>query len=153
MSAPNLASHPSESAASPETDAMLSILRAAATLSEPFERLYRRHGLSTPLYNILRILRDNGPDGLPAGVIAAKLITPAPDITRLIDRLEKPDLAARERSTTDRRVVLVKLRPDGGRLLRLLDPLVEQLHCDVLAHLTNPELEAINRLMAKARAT
>jgi len=135
----------------PQQEAMLNVVRTAAKLQEPFDRLFKRHGVSAPLYNILRILRGAGATGAASGEIGPQMITPAPDVTRLVDRLERLGLAKRSRGEADRRVVLVKLTAEGKRLLRKLDPLVESLHRDQLAHLTAKDLAAINDLMVKAR--
>lgn len=135
----------------PEQEAMLNIVRTAACLQEPGERLLKSHGVSGPLYNILRIVRGVGGDGTPSGEIGEQMVTPTPDVTRLVDRLEKLGLATRHRKDCDRRVVLVRLTPKGRRLLTKLDPLVEQMHRDVLGHLTKTELQSINELMVRAR--
>ncbi|TWU00093.1 Transcriptional repressor MprA [Botrimarina colliarenosi] len=135
----------------PEQEAMLNIARTMARLSEPFDQLFKSYGVSGPLFNILRILRGTGGDGVPSGEIGPQMVTPAPDVTRLVDRLEKLGLAARQRSDADRRVVLVKLAPKGRRLLTKLDPQVRQLHRDTLGHLSATELRSINKLMVRAR--
>lgn len=136
---------------SPQQEAMLNIVRTAALVSEPFERLFKSHGVSSPLYNILRILRGVGSDGVASGEIGPQMVSPAPDVTRLVDRLEKLDLATRQRSDEDRRVVMVKLAPKGRRLLKKLDPLVADLHSETFAHLSATELRSINELMVRAR--
>ena len=135
----------------PEQEAMLNIVRTAARLTEPFERLFKQHRVSVPLFNILRIVRGFGGEGTPCGEIGPLMVTPGPDVTRLVDRLETLGLAERRRSDADRRVVLVRLTSKGKRLLAKLDPLVEQQHRDSLRHLTPAELQAINDLMVKAR--
>ncbi|MEN0111563.1 MAG: MarR family transcriptional regulator [Planctomycetota bacterium] len=138
-----------------EEEAHLNILRTAAGIEEPFERLFRDHGLSPPLYNVLRIVRgmttERGSEGVPAGEIGPQMITPSPDVTRLVDRVEKLGLVTRRRSEADRRVVLVKLTPKGARLLKKLDPRMHQLLRESLAHLSRAELRTINELMHKTR--
>lgn len=138
-----------------EEEAHLNILRTAARIDEPFERLFRQHGLSPPLYNVLRIVRGvtvgGRGEGVPAGEIGPQMITPSPDVTRLVDRVEKLGLVTRRRSDADRRVVLVKLTPKGARLLKKLDPLMDQRLRDSLAHLSRAELRTICDLMHKVR--
>ncbi|QDV72189.1 MarR family winged helix-turn-helix transcriptional regulator [Botrimarina mediterranea] len=135
----------------PEQEATLNIVRTATRLIEAGERVLKPHGISGPLYNILRIVRGIGGDGVPSGEIGVQMVTPTPDVTRLVDRLEKLQLAARSRKEGDRRVVLVRLTPKGRRLLTKLDPIIEQMHRDTLGHLTPSELRSINELMVRVR--
>jgi DNA-binding MarR family transcriptional regulator len=135
----------------PEQEATLNVIRTATRLMETGERVLKPHGISGPLYNILRIVRGVGGEGVPSGEIGVQMVTPTPDVTRLVDRLEKLELATRHRKDCDRRVVLVRLTPKGRRLLSKLDPLIEQMHRDTLGHLTPGELDSINELMVRVR--
>lgn len=136
----------------PEQEAMLNLLRTADRLQIEFVRLFREHGLSSPQYNVLRILRGEGGDGLPCLEIASRMVTAVPDITRLVDRLESSKLAKRVRSTEDRRVVRVRITPAGQRLLEKLDGPVLDLHRRLLDHMTRAELSELSRLLEKARS-
>ena len=80
----------------------------------------RRRIFRSTQYNVLRILRG-APEGLPCGEIANRMITRDPDITRLLDRLEKRGLISRSRETKDRRTVMARITPDGLKLLARLD--------------------------------
>src|ERR1017187_4920336 len=91
--------------ASPEEAAYLDMVRTTEMLSRPLAQLLKAEDLSSTQYNVLRILRGS-PDGLTCGEIANRMITRDPDITRLLDRLEKRNLVSRCRDTGDRRVVL-----------------------------------------------
>lgn len=108
-------------------------------------------GLSEPQFNVLRILRGAGDDGLPCQGIAARMLTRVPDVTRLIDRLEASGLVGRERSETDRRVVIVKIAADGMDLLRKLYTPVLEIHKRQFGLLTSMELYELNRLLVKVR--
>lgn len=136
----------------PEREAMLGVLRTAAVLAEPFERLFRDAGLSMPLFNILRILGSRGRAGIASGEIGPQMVTPAPDVTRLVDRLVKAGLVCRDRDESDRRVVRVAITDSGKRLLKKLNPAVTRLHKQTLGRLGAEDLREINRLMEKARA-
>lgn len=142
---------PKKAIGSPEHEVYLNIARTHAVLAARFDRLFRHHGTSAPQYNILRILRLRGDEGLPIREIADRMTTCVPDMTRLMDRLQRAGLIRRERSLKDRRVILVKLTPRGTEFLGALDPSVRELDREVLGHLSGDELAAINRLMAKAR--
>jgi DNA-binding MarR family transcriptional regulator len=137
--------------ASAEQEASLNLLRTHDHLQQEFARLFHEHGLSDPQYNVLRILRGAGGDGLPCLEVAARMVTRMPDITRLVDRLEEAGLAERRRTAADRRKVLVKVTPAGLALLARLDRPVLDLHKRLLGHLTQAELAELNRLLVKAR--
>src|SRR5690242_9245315 len=79
----------------PEQEAYLNLLRTMSFLSADGERMLKEHGLSEATYNILRILRGAGDAGRPSGEIGRDMITRVPDVTRLVDRLEKMGLATR----------------------------------------------------------
>ena len=116
-----------------------------------FDRLVREQGLSAPQYNILRILRGQKGEGLPSSKITPRMISCVPDITRLVDRLEKAGLVKRERSKADRRIVKIAITEDGMDLLGTLDEPVRVLDKGLLGHMTKKELQNVIQLMAKAR--
>ncbi len=137
----------------PEEEVGLNIQRSYSVLMGPAFQLLKTHQLSPPLYNILRILRGVGGDGLPCSQIGDRMVTREPDVTRLIDRLEQSSLVQRIRSTEDRRVVMVSITKEGGKLLAKLDEPVRELHRHTLGHLTQKEMNDLNRLLVKARQT
>lgn len=140
---------------SPEQEAMLNLVRTAARLSAAFEPLFREQGLCGAHYNVLRILsgeKSGGVDGLPALEVRDRLITPVPDITRLVDKLVRQKLVRRERTEKDRRVVLLKITDRGQKLVdRLLAPM-RAVHVRQLGHLSRADLATLTRLLEKARA-
>ena len=135
----------------PEEEAYLNLLRTAGVLVADFERLFKDHGISEPKYNVLRILRGAGGDGLPCLEIAGRMITRVPDITRLVDRLETQGLVRRHRTDRDRRVVLVSVTDKGLKVLADLDEPTVRLSREQLRHMTPAELADLSRLLAKAR--
>ena len=98
--------------ASPEQEAFLNLARTYESLAGDFDRLFKEHGLSSPQYNALRILRGEG-QPMQVYQIAERMVTPQTDITRLVDRLEVAGFALRERCGDDRRVVWVTLTAAG----------------------------------------
>jgi DNA-binding MarR family transcriptional regulator len=113
---------------SPEQEVALSLLRASDQLQIRFARLFREHGLTPSQYNILRILRGAGRDGVTCSQAAERMVTADPDITRLLDRLEARGLIRRERGQADRRVVVSHITAEGSDLLNSIDePLVESI--------------------------
>lgn len=141
--------HPFETAAQ---EAFLNLLRTTSVLDAPFERLLRDHGLSTATYNVLRILRGSGESGRVCHEIGRHLVARVPDVTRLIDRLEKQGLAKRTRGDADRRLVRVVITPAGLDVLAKLDAPVMAAHQRQMSHMSDEELNTLSRLLAKARA-
>jgi len=105
----------------PVIEGMLNLLVTAAHLTQRAEAEYARFGLTTSTYNVLRVLRGS-PEGLPRGEIAQRLVNPAPDVTRLIDRLERRGLVRRARTRTDRRVSLTRITAKGRALVEQAEP-------------------------------
>jgi DNA-binding MarR family transcriptional regulator len=134
----------------PEEALFVELIRTSDRLSRGPAQLLREHDLSPAPYNVLRILRG-APDGLLCGEIACRMISREPDITRLLDRLEKRGLTRRCREDQDRRRVLVRITPAGLALLSRLDPPVQQLHRRQLGHLTRKQLQALTEMLAAAR--
>ena len=128
----------------------LDLLRTAGVLSQGLVRVLKSEELSANQYNVLRILRGS-PDGLPCGEIASRMITHDPDITRLLDRLEKRGLIARRRERKDRRMVMARIAPEGLKLLVRLDEPVEEVHRKQLGQLGREQLRALTKLLHAAR--
>lgn len=137
-------------AALPEETAFLELLRTTDQLSRNLVPILKAEDLSSTQYNVLRILRGS-PEGLPCGEIGSRMITRDPDITRLLDRLEKRGLIERWRETKDRRVVQARITPEGLKLLARLDEPVEEGHREQLGHLGRERLKALCELLRAAR--
>jgi DNA-binding MarR family transcriptional regulator len=108
-----------------EEETYLNLVRTADALTRELELLLQPYGLTSTQYNVLRILRGAGEEGSTCSGISERLLAFDPDVTRLLDRLEKVQLVQRSRSTTDRRVVLTTITPGGLELLAKLDEPVE----------------------------
>ena len=136
----------------PEEAAFLDLLRTCDLLSRGPAQFLKSEDLSSTQYNVLRILRGAPPAGLPCGEIAERMITRDPDITRLLDRLEKRELISRCRETKDRRMVVARVTPQGLKLLARLDEPVQELHRKQLGHLGSAKLKKLQDLLVVARA-
>ncbi len=110
-----------------EEETYLNLVRTADALTRELELLLQPYGLTSTQYNVLRILRGAGEEGSTCSGISERLLAYDPDVTRLLDRLEKVQLVQRSRSTTDRRVVMTIITPAGLELLASLDEPVESL--------------------------
>ncbi len=133
---------------SPEQEAMLGLLLVAARLNEPWVKALKNTGnLTGSQYNVLRILRGSHPARLACRDIASRMIDRDPDVTRLLDRLEKQGLASRARSRTDRRVVETGITVKGLQLLGSLDPEAQRMPKVLLGHLGANRLRQLTRLL------
>ena len=104
-----------------EEETYLNLVRTADTLTREIELALQPHGLTGTQYNVLRILRGAGEEGATCSAISERLLAFDPDVTRLLDRLEKVKLVRRARSETDRRVVMTTITTAGLDLLEKLD--------------------------------
>ena len=134
-----------------EQEAMLNVMRTADVLDGEVADLLKPSKLSATQYNVLRILRGAGPEGLPCGEVAQRMITRDPDVTRLLDRMEKRKLISRSREKQDRRVVCARITSTGEKLLAELDPVVIQAHRKQLGHLSREQLQLFIELLELAR--
>lgn len=133
-------------------EAFLSVARTDSVLREGLERLLAAHDLSLTQYNVLRILRGAGTNGLCRNEVAERLINRMPDVSRLLDRMEAAGLVRRARSTKDRRLVSTTLTARGRAAVDALDDAVEREHESRLGHLTEPQLRSLIELLRLARA-
>ena len=126
-------------------------MRTADILSRGLVGVLKREDLSSTQYNVLRILRG-APEGLPCGEVANRMITRDPDVTRLLDRLEKRGLISRCHETKDRRTVMARISPEGLKLLGRLDEPVQAAHRHLLGHLGAERLRALAELLRISRS-
>ena len=136
---------------SPAEEAILNIQRTASLLALQIADAMKPHGITETQYNILRILRGAGKEGLSCQEVGARMIAREPDLTRLFDRLERRELISRARSPEDRRVVLSRITEQGLKLLSALDPAVRNLPRRLLGHLSDAQLRTLIDLLEKAR--
>lgn len=134
-----------------QQEAHLNVARTAAMLGDAFERLLRPYGISATQYNVLRILRGAGAEGLCRNDVRDRLLTRMPDVTRLLDRMEAAGLVTRARSTEDRRLVTTRLTDRGRQLVDSLDRPVADEHLRRLGHLSDDELRMLIRLLTRVR--
>ena len=132
-------------------EAFLNVERTAALLADAFEQMLKPHGITGTQYNVLRILRGAGANGLCRNEVRDRLVTRMPDVTRLLDRMEDAGLIVRERSTEDRRLVSTQLTRKGRELVDSLDGLVTAEHKARLGHLTADQLRTLIELLTLVR--
>jgi DNA-binding MarR family transcriptional regulator len=139
-----------------EEEAFLGLQRTASLLLQSLGRSLKGHDLTPAQYNTLRILRGAEPDaplggGLTCGEIGERLISPGPDVTRLLDRLEPRGLVARLRDGEDRRVVRARITAPGLDLLAALDEPVGRMLAGLLGNLGADRLRTLVALLGEAR--
>src|SRR5262245_51802615 len=135
-----------------QQEAYLNLWRTYDRLRTVEDELFQRHDLTAQQYNALRLLKAEHPGTLPTLVLAGKLVSHAPDITRLVDRLEERGLVARQRTPDNRRVVQVGITTAGLDLLKALDQPVRDCHQRQLGHLTSAQLQSLIDLLRTARS-
>ena len=137
---------------SPEQEAFLNLWRTYDRLRALEDELFAAFELTPQQYNLLRLLKAARPDPVPTLTLAERLVSRAPDITRMLDKLEARGLIARERKPGDRRSVLVAVTAAGLDLLAKVAAPLRACHARQLGHLTPDELERLTELLKAARA-
>jgi len=136
---------------SQQQEVYLSLWRTYDRLKAHEDELFQSWDLTSQQYNVLRILQAASPKAVPTLQISHRLISRAPDITRMLDKLQERKLVSRLRSQEDRRTVLVEITPEGLELLEKLQEPVKALHISQLGHLTAADCTALCRLLQKSR--
>jgi DNA-binding MarR family transcriptional regulator len=146
-----------------EQEVFLNLLKTADVLMAEVTELLKPHGISPTQYNVLRIVRgagagccdgghaDPAAKGIACREIGERMITRDPDLTRLLDRLEKASLITRERDKEDRRVIVTRVTDAGLDLLRTLDQPIVDLHKRQLGHLGTGKLQELLELLEAVR--
>lgn len=132
-------------------EALLAIRRTADTLQREMARTIEPFGVTEQQYNVLRILRGSHPDGLPSLEIGDRMIERQPNVTRLLDRLDRKGLVRRKRSTQDRRVVRCWISDRGLDLLSEMDDPIDATDLRLAGNLSAEEHDQLIELLARVR--
>jgi DNA-binding MarR family transcriptional regulator len=135
-----------------EQEALLNILVASNHIKSKVETACSKFGISLSQFNVLRILNGKYPEGYPRGDIISRMIEPAPDVTRLIDRLIKENLAERYYSVRDRRLSLARITKKGQSLLKKIKPEIDSLNSIISDNLNKAESKQLTVLLEKVYA-
>ena len=130
---------------------VVGLLRTAAVIERYYNQVVTQRGITIQQYNVLRILRGAGAQGLPTLTIRDRMVHEAPGITRLIDKLEESGLVRRERGA-DRRVVICFITDEGLALLRELDEPVNAADDAAVAMLSLEDQRQLVDLLDAVRA-
>ena len=130
---------------------MLNILRTSDVMTQLLTDVLKPSGLSPTQYNVLRILRGASGKGVCCREIGERLITRDPDVTRLIDRLEKRNLLLRTREKEDRRFVTIQLTPGGLKLVNQLDEPIETWNRKLMRNISRGDTKVLIELLEQLR--
>ena len=131
---------------SPFHEAILNLMVAAFYVRDEMERACQDHDITEAQYNVLRILRGARPKGHARGEISRRMLSRAPDLTRLIDRLEKSGLVERSRSSADRRQSVTRITPRGLKLLDDMQPTIDAIDQRFADRLTTRDARELSRI-------
>ncbi len=134
-----------------EEEVHVSVARTAAVLERQFAQVLKPFGLTPTQYNVLRILRGAGSNGLCRNEVGERLVRPVPDVTRLLDRMEEMKLVSRERGGSDRRFVTTRVTRDGLDLLARLDARIADMHARQLGHVDQRRLRTLIETLTAIR--
>ena len=126
-----------------EQEAYLQLWRTYDRLREIEEKMFSEHGISAQQYNALRLLKSQHPDKLNTSELSARLVSRAPDMTRLLDRLEELKFIERNRCITNRRVIEVAITVQGLEKLKAMASGVRKCNRKQLGHLSKRKLESL----------
>ncbi len=135
----------------PAQEAAVALLRTVDVLKRRMAGVIEAEGITVQQYNVLRILRGAGAEGLPTLEIAERMIEQTPGITRLLDRLEAKRLVSRARCPEDRRQVTCRIAAAGLTLLARMDTTVDRLDDTILGDLTPAQQRQLVRLLDQIR--
>ena len=135
-----------------EEEVILSIARTAEYLNSVLAGTLKAADLTLTQYNVLRILRGAGDEGLTCSEIGERMVTKESDITRLLDRIESRGMISRERPTNNRRIVIARITDDGLRVLAELDDPIEQANLQLVGHLGKEKLKTLSALLEAVRS-
>ncbi len=135
----------------PHTQVCLDLAYMHARITSGCGAIYRKHEITQTQYHVLRILAEAGEAGMPLIGVASQLPTRAADNTRVIERMRRARLVRHWRLESDRRIVMVSLSGRGERMLKRIEPQLEQVYREHLAHMEPEDLEVLADLLHAAR--
>lgn len=137
--------------ASPAQEALLNVLVTSSWLLNELSALMAPFGVTPTQYNVLRILRGNHPGKLTCTEIGRRMLDRTPDVTRLLNRLERAGLVTRSRASHDKRVVEVSITEKGLELLARMQPVVDATQERLMSRLSPEELRLLSELLDRLR--
>ena len=127
------------------------LLRTADAIRRSIDGLLKKKGVTLSQYNVIRSIRERGKKGAPIGILGKEMLTHVPDMTRLIDRMEKKDFVKRFHSLEDRRSILIQLTPKGLKIANESEYELVELHKQNFDSLSKKEQEQLKHLLFRVR--
>lgn len=104
----------------PRVRAYVRLIRTAEAMHTEVSKGLAIEGLTASQFSTLKVLRLQGP--LAQRDIAKYLLKSGGNVTMVVDNLEREGLVVRVRDTEDRRIVFVKLTPEGEEIFDRVYP-------------------------------
>ena len=133
-------------------EAVVGLMRTADLVRRQMTALVEPHGITHQQFNVLRILRSGGDEGVPTLEVADRMVEQTPGVTRLLDRLEAKELVRRQRCPKDRRQHLCWIAPKGLSVLQKLDASTLRAHEEALKGLAAKDRAHFIKLLDAIRA-
>lgn len=130
-------------------EVLLNLAVASTLIENDLEKSISEFGITGTQYNVLRILKGVYPEGHPRCEIMMRMIEKAPDITRLIDRLEKQEMVERDRTSEDRRMSITRITEKGLKIVNDIQPKLDKLNSIITKNLNNEECKILSGLIEK----
>jgi len=134
-----------------EEEVILNVARTAEYLASAISSVLKTADLTITQYNVLRILRGAGSEGLSCSEVSERMVTKESDITRLLDRVEARGFISRERPANNRRIVVARITDEGQGVLAELDAPVDELNRSLVGHLGTKKQTNLNNLLEAVR--
>ena len=135
-----------------EEEALLSIARTAALVEHAGSEAFKPFNLTITQYNVLRILRGAGEEGLCRNEVGERMVTKVPDVTRLLDRMDAAGLIVRQRGGQDRRFVATRITDKGLKLLEKIDRELPSIHARQIGHVSQKRLRELISILEEVRS-
>lgn len=132
-----------------EQEALLNLFLANNFIKKKLDDVCSNYGITNAQYNVLRILKGIYPDGYPRCEIIPRMIDQAPDVTRIIDNLEKQHLISRLNSVEDRRLSITRITKKGLDLIMKMDDDLSIIHKNLKDSLTEAEIHKLSQICEK----
>ena len=130
--------------------AMINLIYTAGWLQLRQACAFKQFALTSPQFNILRILRGQHPQPATVALLIERMLDKTSNASRIVDRLEEKKLVTRTVCPANRRAVDIRITRAG---LDLLDQIEESgvLNSRKNMALNEDEMRQLNALLDKMR--
>jgi len=130
--------------------AVLNLKYTASWYNTKETEVFKKYGLLTQHFNVLRIVNGAHPNPLSPGKILEVMIEPGRDLTRLVDKMVKMGLLIRSTCPSNRRKVDIHSTQKGMVLSNKIKEEIDEF-LGTIGVLTNEESKQLNLLLDKFR--